>query len=82
MEECEALCDKLAIMISGQLECFGPIQNLKDKFGNGYRLILKLNHSVDLERLVDNVNEFVMRNFPTAGMEGKSYLIYLTKNFT
>ena len=29
MEECEALCDRLAIMVNGQLRCVGNLQHLK-----------------------------------------------------
>jgi ATP-binding cassette subfamily A (ABC1) protein 3 len=51
MEECEALCTKLGIMVGGQFQCFGNIQNLKSKYGKGYSLILKLktNASIALE---------------------------------
>ena len=31
MEECEALCTRLAIMVNGQLKCLGSIQHLKNK---------------------------------------------------
>jgi len=46
MEECEALCSRLGIMVNGQLQCLGNVEHLKDKFAKGYSLILKLNHSV------------------------------------
>ena len=36
MEECEALCTKLTIMVGGRLRCLGSLQHLKDKFGQGY----------------------------------------------
>ena len=29
MEECEALCDRLAIMVSGQFQCLGGPQHIK-----------------------------------------------------
>jgi ATP-binding cassette subfamily A (ABC1) protein 3 len=35
MEECEALCNRVAIMISGGLRCLGTVQHLKSRFGNG-----------------------------------------------
>ena len=35
MEECEALCTRLAIMVNGKLKCIGNIQHLKSKFGAG-----------------------------------------------
>ncbi|KAM8961307.1 phospholipid-transporting ATPase ABCA3 isoform 2-T2 [Pelodytes ibericus] len=41
MEECEALCTRLAIMVNGQLKCLGSPQHLKGKFGSGYTLLAK-----------------------------------------
>eukprot|EP01135_Chromosphaera_perkinsii_P007716 Nk52_evm5s967 gene=Nk52_evmTU5s967 len=41
MEECEALCTRLAIMIDGTFRCLGSPQHLKNKFGSGYILIVK-----------------------------------------
>lgn len=35
MEECEALCSKVAILVEGRLACVGPIQRLKARFGQG-----------------------------------------------
>ena len=31
MEECEALCTRLAIMVNGEFKCLGGIQHLKNK---------------------------------------------------
>jgi ABC-type multidrug transport system ATPase subunit len=31
MEECEALCTQLAIMVNGKFKCLGGIQHLKSK---------------------------------------------------
>ena len=42
MEECEALCDRLAIMVNGQFQCFGNIPHLKHKFGQGFTILVKL----------------------------------------
>ncbi|CAK8681251.1 unnamed protein product [Clavelina lepadiformis] len=35
MEECEALCTRLAIMVNGQLQCLGSPQHLKNRYGEG-----------------------------------------------
>ncbi|XP_071439608.1 phospholipid-transporting ATPase ABCA1-like isoform X2 [Hetaerina americana] len=40
MEECEALCSRLTIMVNGRFRCLGSVQHLKDKFGSGYTLIV------------------------------------------
>ena len=42
MEECEALCSRVAIMVNGQFKCIGPIQHLRGKYGQGYTVIIKL----------------------------------------
>merc|ERR1711881_35235 len=49
MEECEALCDRLAIMVDGALMCIGGTQHLKDKFGFGYLFSVP----VDSESVLD-----------------------------
>nr|CAD7446317.1 unnamed protein product [Timema bartmani] len=42
MEECEALCNRVAIMVNGQFMCMGGNQYLKRKFGQGFTLMVKL----------------------------------------
>ncbi|CAF3938721.1 unnamed protein product [Rotaria magnacalcarata] len=42
MEECEALCTKIGIMKLGQLMCLGNLQRLKNRFGHGYAVQVKL----------------------------------------
>lgn len=44
MEECEALCSRLAIMVNGNFKCLGSIQHLRKKYGQGYSLTIKLKH--------------------------------------
>ncbi|XP_015109411.1 ATP-binding cassette sub-family A member 2 isoform X2 [Diachasma alloeum] len=42
MEECEVLCNRLVIMVKGQLVCIGASQELKQRFGAGYNIHVKL----------------------------------------
>ncbi|KAL1437905.1 hypothetical protein MTO96_048592 [Rhipicephalus appendiculatus] len=42
MEECEAMCSRLAIMVNGCLCCLGSPQHLKNKFGSGYSIMIKV----------------------------------------
>uniref|UniRef100_A0A3B4GMZ5 P-type phospholipid transporter n=1 Tax=Pundamilia nyererei TaxID=303518 RepID=A0A3B4GMZ5_9CICH len=42
MEECEALCTRMAIMVNGRFRCLGSVQHLKNRFGDGYTIILRL----------------------------------------
>ena len=41
MEEAEALCTRIGIMVNGQLRCLGTGTHLKNRFGRGYELELK-----------------------------------------
>eukprot|EP01135_Chromosphaera_perkinsii_P008561 Nk52_evm3s1401 gene=Nk52_evmTU3s1401 len=58
MEECEALCTRLAIMVNGQFRCLGSPQHLKNKFGEGYTLTMKVND----KRHIQNCKDFVIQN--------------------
>lgn len=42
MEEAEALCTKMGIMVAGHFKCFGSSQHIKNKYGTGYELELKI----------------------------------------
>lgn len=41
MEECEAICSRMTIMIAGEFKCLGSAQHLKSKFNKGYVLTIK-----------------------------------------
>jgi ATP-binding cassette subfamily A (ABC1) protein 3 len=49
MEEVEALCTRVGIMVGGRLRCLGSIQHLKGRFGRGYKLEVKLQQPSALE---------------------------------
>lgn len=42
MEEAEALSTKLAIMVEGSIECIGSVQKLKNKYGKGFEIEVKI----------------------------------------
>ena len=42
MEEAEGLCNRIAIQVAGTLKCIGTVQHLKNRFGQGYELEIKL----------------------------------------
>ncbi|XP_053132329.1 phospholipid-transporting ATPase ABCA3 [Hemicordylus capensis] len=62
MEECEALCTRLAIMVNGQFKCLGSPQHLKSKFGSGYTLLAKTRS--DEEDNLQALKTFVEKTFP------------------
>lgn len=41
MNEAESLAHKIGILINGKFVCIGTTQQLKEKYGNGYRLTIK-----------------------------------------
>lgn len=53
MEECEALCDRLAIMVNGQFQCFGSVPHLKNKFALGFTILAKLTVTGDISFVLD-----------------------------
>lgn len=63
MEECEALCTRLAIMVQGQFKCLGSPQHLKSKFGSGYSLQAKV-RSEGKQDALEEFKAFVDLTFP------------------
>lgn len=49
MEEAEALCTKMGIMVDGQFKCFGSSQHIKDKYGTGYEIEVKIKTLNEIE---------------------------------
>ncbi|XP_013856759.1 ATP-binding cassette sub-family A member 12, partial [Austrofundulus limnaeus] len=61
MEECEALCGRLAIMVKGQFRCLGSLQHIKNRFGTGFTVKMYLAEpSCDAEA----ITAFMQRSFP------------------
>ncbi|XP_055483588.1 phospholipid-transporting ATPase ABCA3-like [Psammomys obesus] len=65
MEECEALCTRLSIMVKGKLMCLGSPQNLKNKFGNIYILKAKVKSTETLK----DFKIFVSLTFPGSDLK-------------
>lgn len=42
MDEAEALCTKMGIMVKGEFKCFGNASHIKDKYGTGYEIEFKI----------------------------------------
>ncbi|XP_035859765.1 uncharacterized protein abca12 isoform X1 [Sander lucioperca] len=62
MEECEALCSRLAIMVKGQFRCLGSLQHIKNRFGSGFTVKMYLAEaSCDAEAITG----FMRRQFPS-----------------
>ena len=61
MEEADALCTRIGIMVNGRLECLGSSQHLKSKFGKG--CIVQMRVPAEFERAAV---DFVLRSFTGA----------------
>uniref|UniRef100_A0A8C7LC43 ATP binding cassette subfamily A member 3 n=1 Tax=Oncorhynchus kisutch TaxID=8019 RepID=A0A8C7LC43_ONCKI len=65
MEECEALCTRLAVMVNGQFKCLGSPQHLKSKFGSGYTLLAKVRVDKEVEDSdLQLFKDFIESTFP------------------
>ncbi|XP_051002938.1 phospholipid-transporting ATPase ABCA3-like [Acomys russatus] len=62
MEECEALCTRLAIMVRGKFMCLGSPQHLKNKFGNIYTMNIKFKTSAD-DNVINAFKNFIAKVF-------------------
>ena len=62
MEECEALCARVGIMVAGKMRCLGDVQALKSAYGEGYTLDLRVPNVADVAR----VRRHVEREIPGA----------------
>ncbi|KAM5199106.1 phospholipid-transporting ATPase ABCA3-like isoform 4-T4 [Hipposideros larvatus] len=67
MEECEALCTKLAIMVKGEFHCLDSPQRLKSRFSDMCTLTAKVRMDKS-EDILEKFKEFIATTFP--GNEG------------
>jgi len=42
MDEAEALCNKMGIMVKGEFKCFGTAHYIKDTYGTNYEIEFKV----------------------------------------
>ncbi|ESO85211.1 hypothetical protein LOTGIDRAFT_221435 [Lottia gigantea] len=66
MEECDALCTRIAIMVNGNFKCLGSPQHLKSKFGHGYTLICRMKTENGWTAEIEPLVKFITEKFPTA----------------
>jgi ABC-type multidrug transport system ATPase subunit len=61
MDECEALCGKIGIMVGGRLRCLGSAQHLKEKFASGFQLDIIVNHQTSKS---EDITKAITSMFP------------------
>jgi len=84
MEECEALCTRLAIMVNGQFKCLGSTQHIKDRFGDGYIVVIRIKGSLPQ---MNPIKTFMEETFENSIMKvhykiffhSNLFLIYIVK---
>ena len=63
MDETEALCTKIGIMVNGELKCIGSLQHLKSRYGDGYTLLTKIAKEGSL---IKHFISFISNSFPNS----------------
>ncbi|KAG5675808.1 hypothetical protein PVAND_005680 [Polypedilum vanderplanki] len=79
IDECEALCTKIGIMVNGQFKCLGSVQHLKNKYSKGFVLTIKMLR--DDPELKIQIEKRVAESFSSAELKEK-YLCLLTFHIT
>ncbi|CAL2036778.1 unnamed protein product [Caenorhabditis brenneri] len=57
MEECEALCSRIAILRKGEMIALGTSQDLKSQYGNTYTMTLMVKKISDRDRVIKGVQK-------------------------
>lgn len=57
MDEAESLCSKIGILIKGQFQTIGSPQQLRNLYGSGYNITIKLNSNGTLEQISNMIKE-------------------------
>ncbi|OCT63756.1 hypothetical protein XELAEV_18044852mg [Xenopus laevis] len=70
MEECEALCTRLAIMVKGKFQCIGSLQHIKSRFGSGFTVKM---HLKDSSVSVEALTSFMCRYFPNTYLKDQHF---------
>lgn len=72
MEECEALCTRMTIMVNGEFKCLGSLQYLKNKFSKGFVLTVQVmrSHEMDVPKEdIKEVHEYIIEHLPGAALK-------------
>ncbi|CAF1035873.1 unnamed protein product, partial [Didymodactylos carnosus] len=68
MEECEALCTRIGIVIEGQFRCIGELNHLRNKFGQYFGKGYMVQVNVEEENL-EELQQNLTQEFPGIEME-------------
>jgi ABC-type multidrug transport system ATPase subunit len=65
LEEVEVLATRMAIMVDGEMKCVGTLPHLKQKFGSGFEMQIRVGHAEDEGPL----EEFIRQSLPHATLQ-------------
>jgi len=84
MEEAEALCSRLTIMVEGEMKCLGSVQHLKTTYMNGYTVDLQCSMEAskhDVSRIKKHILEVALP-FTTLAEHHGRFLRFSTSSMT
>lgn len=79
MEECEALCTRIGIVVDGKTKCIGTKQHLKSMYQKGYTLKLRLDKSRETGNTGNEIKKFMGTNFPKARLVRRTAMMFILK---
>lgn len=78
IDECEALCTRIAIMVDGKFKCSGNVQHLKCEHGQGYILKVRLkqvrqdgDEEAQSTHKIENLSRRIIEEFPSCRLQRK-----------
>lgn len=71
MQECESICSRIGIMVAGQFRCLGSVQHLRNKYGQGFTLMIKIKremiqNAATVEDYLNEIKAFICKEIPSA----------------
>jgi len=64
MDECEALCNRIGIMVNGRLVCLGTATHLKQRHGSGLRFEVTFSAEANYKTALSDLKKFIRASFP------------------
>ena len=71
LSEAEKLCDRICIMLQGQIHAVGTHQHLSEKYGKSWKVELGLHE--DTKEIRASVHQFMEKNFPGCNLVSERY---------
>ena len=68
MPEAEALCNRISILVNGEMKCLGTVHEVKEKYGKGYILDIKIrktDQNQEIDRHWKQLDQELQKIFPS-----------------